>query len=457
MKNQDVLMQSSPPLFSLGRACSRRRFLKTTGAAMSVASLGSGVSWAAQRPMKRPKVAVIMNVFFYRSHAHVLLENFLYPYLFNGVATDPGVDLVSFYVDQFPKKEMARDTARKHKIPIYKTIDEALCLGGKQLAVDAVLLIGEHGSYPRNAMGVTMYPRKQFFDAIVKVMRRSNRFVPLFNDKHLSYRWDWAKEMADMAHDLGIPLMAGSSVPLAQRRPDLELPADAQFDDVISIHGGGIESYDFHGLEVLQSMVEARRGGESGIGSVEFLEGDAIWNAGEQGRWSIELAPAAMANELGQAPFSLKPGSGNKIGVKHGILVHYKDGLRGTVLAVGNSGIRWNFACRLQGESKTRATRFYTGPWQNRNLFKALAHAIQHHFIHGKAPYPVERTLLVSGALASAMQSRQQAGKPIDTPHLEFGYAARDYRAMREMGKSWEIINEQTIQPRGVHPGPLSK
>ena len=168
------------------------------------------------------------------------------------------------------------------------------------------------------------------------------------------------------------------------------------------------------------------------------------------------LAAAAMANELGQAPESLKLGSGNKTGVKHGILIHYKDGLRGTVLAVGNSGIRWNFACRLQGESKTRATSFYTGPWQNRNLFKALAHAIQHLFIHGKAPYPVERTLLTSGALASAMQSRQ-AGKPIKTPHLEFKYAARDYRAMREMGKSWEIINEKTIQPRRVHPGPLSK
>ena len=60
-----------------------------------------------------------------------------------------------------------------------------------------------------------MYPRKEFWDQIVAAMRRSQRFVPVFNDKHLSYRWDWAKSMYDEARELGIPLMAGSSVPLA--------------------------------------------------------------------------------------------------------------------------------------------------------------------------------------------------------------------------------------------------
>ena len=97
---------------------------------------------------------------------------------------------------------------------------EALCLGGKSLAVDAVLLIGEHGDYPTNDLGQRMYPRKEFFDQIVAVDATArSRFVPIFNDKHLSYRWDWAKAMYDEARELGIPLMAGSSVPLAQRRP----------------------------------------------------------------------------------------------------------------------------------------------------------------------------------------------------------------------------------------------
>src|SRR5262249_31160638 len=155
--------------------------------------------------------------------------------------------------------------------------------------------IGEHGRYPVNQLGQVEYPRKRFFDAAVAVLRRSGRFVPLFNDKHLSYRWDWAKEMVETARRLGIPLMAGSSVPLAQRRPPLELPPGAAISEAVAVHGGPVESYDFHALEVLQSLVEFRRGGETGISSVEFLQGEALWRAAAEGRWSLGLAEAALA------------------------------------------------------------------------------------------------------------------------------------------------------------------
>src|SRR5439155_24515603 len=110
-------------------------------------------------------------------------------------------------------------------------------------------------------LGQHEYPRKRFFDEIVAVMRPSRRFVPLFNDKHLSYRWDWAKEMTETATKLGIPFMAGSSVPLAQRIPPFELPADSTITEAVCIHGGRIESYDFHALEALQSTVQFRTGG----------------------------------------------------------------------------------------------------------------------------------------------------------------------------------------------------
>ncbi|MCH8045287.1 MAG: hypothetical protein IID44_16370, partial [Planctomycetes bacterium] len=184
----------------------RRRFLQTAGLA-AVPLLLPRVSHADEKK-RRPKVAVVLTSFTHRSHAHVILENFLQPYLFNGQRTDPGVDVVSIYADQFPGGDMTRPVARQFKIPIYKTIDKALCLGGDKLAVDAVLSIGEHGSYPKNKLGQVMYPRKRFFDEIVAVMKRSGRVVPLFNDKHLSYRWDWAKEMVDVCRSLKIPLMA---------------------------------------------------------------------------------------------------------------------------------------------------------------------------------------------------------------------------------------------------------
>jgi hypothetical protein len=424
----------------------RRQFLEVAaGAALSF----SGARPQAGEPNRRPKVAAVFTELTYRSHAHVILENFLEPYLFNGKRTDPNVEVVSFFADQAPKGQMTDAVAREYKIPVFKSIDEALCLGGKELAVDAVLSIGEFGHYPTNKLGQVEYPRKRFFDAIVAVMRRSGRFVPLFNDKHLSYRWDWAKEMVDTARELGIPFMAGSSVPLAQRIPPLEMPAGAAVAEAVSIHGGGIESYDFHALEVLQSLVEFRQGGETGISSVEFLAGDALWKAAREGRWSPPLAEKAMEMELGKKPSSLKE-IAEKGAETHGVLLTYKDGLRAAVIKVGSSSTRWNFACTLRGDPKPYATRFYVGPWQNRNLFKALSHAIQHFFRTGKAPYPVERTLLVSGVLDASMHSRARAGEMIRTPHLEFGYPARDFLAFREMGASWKIVTENTPEPKGI-------
>lgn len=428
----------------------RRGFLHAT----QLAAVGALVSATASRlsaavPEPRPKVAVVLTACTYRSHAHVLLENFLEPYLFNGQPTDPGVDVVSLYADQTPTEDMLAGIAEQYRIPIFKSIDAALCLGGSELAVDAVLAIGEHGNYPVNALGQQEYPRKRFFDDIVAVMRRSQRFVPLFNDKHLSYRWDWAREMYDESQKLGIPFMAGSSVPLAQRRPEWELPAGAIIEESVSIHGGPVESYDFHGLEVLQSIVESRRGGETGVRSVEFLTGDALWRAAADGRWTTSLAEAAMTAELGKRPTTLQGVEGEGESTPHGLLLTYKDGTKATVLSIGQNSTRWNFACRLQGDPMIHATSFYVGPWENRNLFKALSHAIQHHFVHKQAPYPVERTLLTTGILEAAMRSRQ-AGRPLDTPHLELCYKPRDFRAMREMGTTWKILTPDTPQPMGI-------
>ena len=98
------------------------------------------------------------------------------------------------------------------------------------------------------------------------------------------------------------------------------------------------------------------------------------------------------------------------------------------------------------------ATSFHVGPWQNRNLFKALAHAIQTNFRERRPPYPVERTLLTTGALAAAMDSRFEGNRPLDTPHLNLAYKPRDYRKLREMGASWKIITDDLPEPKGIQP-----
>jgi hypothetical protein len=256
--------------------------------------------------------------------------------------------------------------------------------------------------------------------------------------------------MYDTTKELGVPFLAGSSVPLAQRLPPAEPATGKEVVEAVSIHGGGLESYDFHGLEVLQSLVEARKGGEPGVARVEFLQGEALWKAAADGRWSKELAEAALTAELGKKPATLKTVEGEPEVEPHGILLTYRDGFRAIVLKIGRSSTRWNFACRPKGEEAT-ALRYYVGPWKNRNLFKALAHAIQHMIHTGKSPYPVERTLLVSGILDAAMHSRA-AGKAVDTPHLGFGYMPVDFSALRETGASWQVITEETPELPGINP-----
>ena len=134
-------------------------------------------------------------------------------------------------------------------------------------------------------------------------------------------------------------------------------------------------------------------------------------------------------------------------------MLTYKDGTKATVLKIGSTSDRWNFACRLRGQDKPLATAFYNGPWGNRNLFAALSHAILHCFKTGRSPYPVERTLLASGVLDAAMHSHAAGDKPIDTPHLEFAYQPQDFRPFRETGESWRVLTPEIPQPTTFEPG----
>src|SRR5437870_11608358 len=146
---------------------SRRGFL----AGAAVAAAAGRRSMAA--PRRRPKVAAITTEYRVNSHADVLITKFATGCDYPGAEFRPEVDLVSLYLDQTPANDIGHAFAREHSIPIYPTIAEALCLGGKELAVDAVLLVAEHGNYPHNEKGEHLYPRRRFFEETVAVVRRA--------------------------------------------------------------------------------------------------------------------------------------------------------------------------------------------------------------------------------------------------------------------------------------------
>ncbi|MCY3777289.1 MAG: hypothetical protein OXH11_15040, partial [Candidatus Aminicenantes bacterium] len=144
------------------------------------------------RPLR---IAAVVTTFFPNSHAGVIVDKFL-----RGFPTDEGVipprsTIVSLYIDQIHERDVGRQIAYEFDIPLYESIRAALTLGGDDLAVDAVLLIGEHGDYPRSELGQEMLPRRYFFEQIAGVISEAGRPIPVFNDKHLSYRWDDAAWM----------------------------------------------------------------------------------------------------------------------------------------------------------------------------------------------------------------------------------------------------------------------
>ena len=317
------------------------------------------IALRAQRRPARPKLAAICTTYFKYSHAQHIVDRFLEGYGWNGEWHHPPMDLVSIYIDQIREDDVSK--SRLEQFPamkLYPTIAEALTLGGNKLAVDGVVLVGEHGRYPRNEKGQTQYPRYEFFKQIVKVFEDSGRSVPVFNDKHLSWNWDWAKEMYDTSRKMGFPLMAGSSLAVTWRTPSIEMPLGARVREAMCVCYGGVDSYDFHGLETLQCMVERRAGGETGVKWVQAYRGDAFWKAHQDGVWPKDLFEASLCRS-----HTLKPAREGfnhvmptvdemRTLVKDPVAYRYEhqDGLMCTMILMSGLVEDFNFAARIDGQ-----------------------------------------------------------------------------------------------------------
>ena len=193
--------------------CSRRVFL---GGAASTLALGNA-GWAAER---RPKIAALTTIFYKYSHSEHIIDRFLEGYGWEGQHHRPPMDVVSLYVEQVGQNDLSRERAERHpQMKIYPTIAEALTLGGSKLAVDGVLLIGEHGRYRAMRKDRPSIPATSTSSKSLTFIAHSGKTAPLFNDKHLSWSWDHAQEMVNTAKTMGFGLMAGSSLPVTWRQP----------------------------------------------------------------------------------------------------------------------------------------------------------------------------------------------------------------------------------------------
>ena len=364
------------------------------------------------------RIAAIVTTFFPNSHAGVLAGKFL-----TGFATDEGLiaprtRVASLYMDQVHDRDVGLQLAEAYDIPVFGSIRAALTLGGSELGVDAVLLIGEHGDYPLTALGQEMLPRRWFFEQVCGVVAELGQPIPVFTDKHLSYRWSDARWMYDTARDLDLPLWAGSSLPVTWRRPDYEHPHGEPLDEGLVIGFHMLERYGFHGLEALQCQVEYRAGGETGVRAVSCLSGGDVWRSAEAGRWSRDLADAALA-AMDPGPGRLDP---SLVDDPHVFLVEYTDGTRGTVLMLGDDGYVTKYAYAGRRGSAIDAFEYHTDTGPNHAHFSYFGLNIEDFFLTGTPPGPVERTLLTTGILEAVMISHHRGGARIETPHLDIAY-----------------------------------
>jgi len=319
--------------------------------------------------------------------------------------------------------------------PIASTIRDALTLGTGSLAVDGVLLIAEHGDYPSNERNQKLFPRHEFMEQVVAVFRESGRSVPVFVDKHLSYEWSKAEQMYRWSKELRFPFMAGSSVPVTARQPELDLPLECDMEEILAVgsaaQGDGLL---FHLLEAVQCFAERRRGGETGIKAVQMIAGAAVWEEARRGRWDRGLLDAALACRALEG----SPGRPEDVAQRPlACFLEYADGLRATALSLGG-GVTFDhtLALKLKGRRTYPAVLFHM-PSENANYISPLVHSITRMFQTGRPDYPVERTLLTTGALAYLMESGYRGQEGLETPGLNVCYRAPERSCFARRGSSW--------------------
>ena len=367
-----------------------------------------------------PKVAGLTTTYYHNSHADVLMTKLVRTDTMDNKGTTLPVKLASLFTEQIHRENMAPAIANDAGIKQFTTIRDALTLGTGKLSVDGVLMIAEHGQYPESSTGQFIFPKKRWFEEISSVMKQSNRTVPVFCDKHLADNYEDAKWIYDEARKSGIPLMAGSSVPITWRYPPVDSKRGAKLRQVVVTTHGRLDSYGIHALEAAQSLAERRSGGETGVAKVRFIDGKDVWKPEAAALYDRTLLDSALGK---LKDFPLKPGSKvESLVSRPGLMVvDYRDGLRVCVFVLEGAVQEWASAWKYE-DGTTESTVFWTQELRPFYHFNLQMAGTSQFFRTRVPPWPLERTLLTSGILDALLVSRRDGGKVIETPHLNINY-----------------------------------
>ena len=408
------------PLFT------RREILGLTGLAGLATLTGISSSALGQTQQKMPRIAVLATFWgATRSHADWLVNKLIDGYWWQGAYVPPRVEVVSLYLHQHDTSLLGQKVAKAKGIPIFKSITEAVTLGGKELAVDGVVIVGEHGDYPTDLKGHWLLPRWWMYNQVVRVFEKSKRSVPVFNDKHLSYNWDDAKWMFDKSRELGFPLTGGSLLPVYYRKPEIELDIDTPIKHSIVVGATPDEGAIFHCIELLQAFVERRKGGETGVKSIQSIRGPEAWIWVKRNDWASKLLDS-VAKSLDR-----KPGYFQEVPQTNICIIEYNDGTKAAI--IGSRESSWTYAGEIEGQNEPTIVSLlgFAGPFDQYHASNAQPHWITEMMLTKKEPFNAERLLLTTGITNQYMESNWEGskysavGRRIETPFLNMTYRTK--------------------------------
>lgn len=376
---------------------------------------------AEAAPTGRLDVAAVTTVYRKNSHAELIVGRLLDTHTLDGKGRVSPLRLRTLYTDQVPENDTSRSQAKVHGFALVDKAADAIAEAQGKPRVRGVLLVAEHGDYPRSEAGSLLYPKRRLFEQVLAGFDRAGKVAPVYIDKHIADNWQDIAWIYGAARERDIPLMAGSSVPLVWREPAVDVRRDAKIQQIVAVSYHTLDAYGFHALEVVQSLAERRVGGETGIAQVRCLVGDAVWQAGRDGVYDAKLLDAAL-NRMTWKRFAERP---LEEAVKEPSLfeIHYQDGMKAFVLTLPGVVREWAAAWRYEG-GESEATLFRLQEDRPYLHFSLLLTGIERMMVTGKPAWPVERTVYTSGMLDALLQSRLQKGIWIQTPHLAQGYAS---------------------------------
>ncbi len=411
----------------------RRLFMASALSLVPITLIAQDGTSPRTRPIKpsikgRKPLAVIGSTYYPLSHIYHIAGRFLHGYYLDGKFHLPQHYIHSVFTDQKPDNDVSVAISKDFGFKLANNVRNALLNDKGELDVDGVMLIVEHGKYPENEKGQILYPRYELMEQVVKVFKEVGKSVPVFNDKHLSIELRKAKQMVAWSKELKFPFMAGSSLPFVWRTPQLELPLESPIEEGLLAAYGRIEIYGLHSLEALQTMMERRLGGETGVASVQCLRGNAVWKAGDEGRWSWKLLDAALMQSETLNPGDIRTNTSTVASLTIprvepvAFLIEYRDGTKGTVLLLNGHIQDFCFAGKIKGQENPASCLFRLPLPPGAKFFDAQVFNLEKLFNQKKSPTPIERTLLTSGVLEAAMESNFLKGKKYETKELEIKY-----------------------------------